>query len=694
MLFTTYDSVVPAPSNCTIWQAARATSATPGLFHPITIGNAQSYIDGGLGCNNPTKFVLSEAATLYPGRAVACVISIGAGHPATIRFSGSNNILNTLKNIAGDCEATHEELSQRFQQYDRLYYRFSVEQGMQTTKEHAPGTSAEAEAHTTLYLTSHAVQRRLAEMAKVLLERQGQVPVEHLSELVDILEGVCGSLSIVSVPQPTAHPTSGANEEEPSHEKLMQSVKRVLSTRVAQQYRYSDQAKDECHTATRNKVLSQISEWITSAATRCMWMTGNAGVGKSAIAITASECLSDQRALTSNMLDVDDSKPLEDAPIFVAHYFCNHLLDSSSIHNLFPTLALQLAEQSPLAAKLVAETVEGRPSLINKLSLQQAQLIFLTPLCQLAEILAPKTLVIMIDGVDEFHPPPDTPASTLHRQVMEVLGSVARSLPSNARLLILSRPQHEILTFLNQHEHEIERLHLDTKESIPDVRTYFGDELPTIRGHHTLFPTHDQLEKLVQYSDGHLGWAKQTKKYLAVYLALLDSSTDLDEEIERIGELGRGDLYSLYIYLLGYLLRTHTLVRSRYLTSLQRVLHALVALQHPLSIDAISILTKQDDNIDVRGCLLDLSGLYADDFALVNGETIPQPHKSFYDFLVLVDTPDDFRVDPTTAHTVLASSCFRIILSNQLHFNMGQFITLHPSHEEVEEALALIPNLV
>jgi len=35
-----------------IWQAARATSAAPAYFAPITVGN-YTLVDGGMGANNP-----------------------------------------------------------------------------------------------------------------------------------------------------------------------------------------------------------------------------------------------------------------------------------------------------------------------------------------------------------------------------------------------------------------------------------------------------------------------------------------------------------------------------------------------------------------------------------------------------------------------------------------------------------------
>jgi len=51
-------AVIRTPEGCKIWQAARATSAAPTFFKRIKIGRKQEYIDGGMGCNNPSEVVL------------------------------------------------------------------------------------------------------------------------------------------------------------------------------------------------------------------------------------------------------------------------------------------------------------------------------------------------------------------------------------------------------------------------------------------------------------------------------------------------------------------------------------------------------------------------------------------------------------------------------------------------------------
>ncbi|KAJ7456426.1 hypothetical protein B0H11DRAFT_1626574, partial [Mycena galericulata] len=75
-LSRTYKSATVSDVDCTIWQAGRATTAAPNVFKPIAIGS-DAYVDGHR--QNPICSVISEAQNVFPGRHIACVISIGSG---------------------------------------------------------------------------------------------------------------------------------------------------------------------------------------------------------------------------------------------------------------------------------------------------------------------------------------------------------------------------------------------------------------------------------------------------------------------------------------------------------------------------------------------------------------------------------------------------------------------------------------
>jgi hypothetical protein len=86
-VFRTYSGKGLRSSSCALWEAARATTATPGFFEPIRIrnlsnGTAIAYVGGGLGSNNPSEIALKEARKIWPLYTNFGVVSIGTGQPS------------------------------------------------------------------------------------------------------------------------------------------------------------------------------------------------------------------------------------------------------------------------------------------------------------------------------------------------------------------------------------------------------------------------------------------------------------------------------------------------------------------------------------------------------------------------------------------------------------------------------------
>ncbi|KAJ7602720.1 FabD/lysophospholipase-like protein [Mycena rosella] len=174
-LFRSYNTPEEPASGCMIWEAARATTATPDLFKPVEInlgGRKQRYSGGSLGHNNPTSVVLAEAHTLYPSRAVVLVASIGSGHPKTIQIPeshSSGDLTQAMSQIVQDCEKTHEDNAHRFQGIPNTYFRFNVQQGMQELAPQDWEKSSKVSAHTGAYLKTQDVKAKLTQAVQVLL---------------------------------------------------------------------------------------------------------------------------------------------------------------------------------------------------------------------------------------------------------------------------------------------------------------------------------------------------------------------------------------------------------------------------------------------------------------------------------------------------------------------------------------------
>ncbi|KAL0938898.1 protein kinase subdomain-containing protein [Colletotrichum truncatum] len=162
-LFRTYKGTTNQAHNVEIWEAARATTAAPTFFKPISIkveAASNIYVDGALAVNNPAKLVLKEAeAQLGTKRKLGFLLSLGTGLKANDKavnvspdaesaaqgsvqdskpqktYSGamvsraSWSLLKYAKENLTDTEPTHYELNERFSGTPNAYFRFNLDQG-------------------------------------------------------------------------------------------------------------------------------------------------------------------------------------------------------------------------------------------------------------------------------------------------------------------------------------------------------------------------------------------------------------------------------------------------------------------------------------------------------------------------------------------------------------------------------------
>jgi predicted acylesterase/phospholipase RssA len=122
-----------------IWEAARATSAAPTFFEPISIGSTgRVFGDGATGANNPIVEMWKEAVDICEGEDLndnlCCIVSIGTGAPTLKKFGTSAKevaesvvrIATETEETANDFNHTHPELNRE----PRRYFRFSTPRGL------------------------------------------------------------------------------------------------------------------------------------------------------------------------------------------------------------------------------------------------------------------------------------------------------------------------------------------------------------------------------------------------------------------------------------------------------------------------------------------------------------------------------------------------------------------------------------
>ena len=179
-LFRSYDVAKNKEYNCAIWEAARATSAAPTLFKRIKIGPPGSgieYVDAGIGCNNPVKQLIAEAARVFGEDArIACIVSIGTGQSGSVGLAKPDafqkwlpvDLVKVLKEIATDSGRVAEEMEQKYKNVPGLYNRFDVDRGLQSVSLDEWKRLGDVRAYTKNYMRLDVNDRRVDNVVGVL----------------------------------------------------------------------------------------------------------------------------------------------------------------------------------------------------------------------------------------------------------------------------------------------------------------------------------------------------------------------------------------------------------------------------------------------------------------------------------------------------------------------------------------------
>lgn len=138
-IFLTSD---PNDKETRIWQALRATSAAPSFFEEISFGTPKiTYIDGGLGYNSPCAEIDFQAKSIWKGRAIGCVVSIGTGLQTVPDIQKSNSwlpfglhddisVAAAVVQMATSTMRVDNEVQRMYMDTETEYHRWDVDTGL------------------------------------------------------------------------------------------------------------------------------------------------------------------------------------------------------------------------------------------------------------------------------------------------------------------------------------------------------------------------------------------------------------------------------------------------------------------------------------------------------------------------------------------------------------------------------------
>ncbi|KAG6901047.1 hypothetical protein C0995_001463, partial [Termitomyces sp. Mi166 len=187
-IFRTYKVKANQGYDCTVVQAARATTAAPELFKPVSItcgGLSETFIGAGLGHSNPTNLVLKEVVMVFGlSKTVACLVSIGAGHPGHVSWDStklfSPKLVDLLNQIATDCETLTEDLVECYAGMPGVFYRLNVDQGLQKMALDDWNRQGEIQTHFLAYLHKLKVIQELNSLVNTLHDCPQKATLEML----------------------------------------------------------------------------------------------------------------------------------------------------------------------------------------------------------------------------------------------------------------------------------------------------------------------------------------------------------------------------------------------------------------------------------------------------------------------------------------------------------------------------------
>ncbi|KAK1221424.1 hypothetical protein PQX77_015762 [Marasmius sp. AFHP31] len=408
--------------------------------------------------------------------------------------------------------------------------------------------------------------------------------------------------------------------------------------------------RGQCLEGTREEVLRVILEWIASKkrSLPICWLSGTAGVGKSAIAMTVAKYCEGKELVASFFFFRSDPKRNNPSALMV-------------------TISHGLVVNMPIGARThINQRISDDPTILEARMEDQFRELVLKPslrriwwrrvLARLSSGFKNPDLII-IDGLDECGDEP-----TQQRILSTILSSYQYSPRSPLRFLICSRPEAWIQeAFKTEDLNQItERVVLDdTFMPDNDIERYYLHEfrLICVDPKHarvqfpTPWPSVDNLKRLVHKSSGQFVYAVTAVRFIKLAHPITHLGIILDYTPENSSSRSSfSKLDGLYHTILS-LSRDHEQLLSVLAAVLILPAHA------PPSPDFIELLFglpagEVDISLRPLHSVLNIRG---------GDEAITVYHTSFIDFLYDSSRSRELHIDPAAYHHTLALQWFKVV---------------------------------
>ncbi|KAG6907177.1 hypothetical protein DXG01_010074 [Tephrocybe rancida] len=454
-------------------------------------------------------------------------------------------------------------------------------------------------------------------------------------------------------------------------------VEDELRPRIVGDPSYTTQNRKPCLPGTRDEILKEVIQWINNDSQdipqNFLWIVGPPGCGKSAIAASIAKYCQSQNNLSGQF--------------FISHANRN----TTNPLFYFPTIIRDLYKRSDSVEQHLYDALKGRRFSVD--TPEKAAQLFLETIQKAASDHPDAPVVVIFDGLDETSSNHDVLDQT-RRENLENTAAIFSDLFAklshhpNAKVIISSRPEAEILrrfkdTTQGQHIKRLEIL-TDDGNSLHDINVFLEYRLEDIAKKHlppslaSSWPDIEHFEQLARGASGLFIWAVTACNYIDARLRRRGGE-DMDAVFIALEDNRQVDLRVLYTRILRFSYPPDPLdgVDEWDLEVFRRIMGSLMVIQEPMNIRDLTALldlrrTSNSNHVDIKKFVENLRTLLVPDSGDVTEATVPQAHKSFFDFLTRESSLAPFRINVDTADAEIAFTCLRHVI--------GSYPDIHATH--------------
>jgi hypothetical protein len=218
-----------------------------------------------------------------------------------------------------------------------------------------------------------------------------------------------------------------------------------------------------CHPQTRIKLIARITAWFDGQGQQelVLWITGPAGVGKSAVVQTFAEYLVKLELLGASV-------------------FFSRVNKRNNPHGVFITIAYQLATRIEAYHNFVVERLSRDPELLNGDIQAQFRTFIVEPFVGKKIGAGGKKWGILLDGLDELK------GEDAQCEIIHLISAFAHEYPdAPLAWVIASRPESHISNTFDddevRHSYWSEHIPIDSTEACKDVERFLRSSFKTIQ---------------------------------------------------------------------------------------------------------------------------------------------------------------------------------------------------------------------